>query len=148
MLKNEDVTVINEYGGAYRAFTLHGCSLVGKTAKAATEQGLVSADFLTLRIPAPSASFLPPKEFTELFWVQSENGKPMLTESGEKIETNESNAWTLEAQKTFIVIGGAVSTALTDVKTIFNTHKVYRVCSVSDNRHGPPRLWHWRCDLK
>lgn len=54
MIANKDITVINEADGIYFGTYIRGVSCIGKTARTATENGLVSADYFTIRIPKAS----------------------------------------------------------------------------------------------
>lgn len=146
MITNKDITVINESGGVYFGVFLKGVSCIGKTARTATEKGLVSADYFTIRIMENRIS-----EYgtTERSFLSTEIGEILETEYGWFLELTASHdRFILLPQKTLIAEGCVTDSELKDIKTFLKTHKVYTVVSVGDNRHGTSAVRHWRIDCK
>lgn len=146
MISNKDITVINEENGVYFGTVVRGVSFIGKTARTATEKGLQSADYFTIRIAEHLV-----KNYGSFAcqFVTAENGEILETESGFFLEIeNECSRFALIPQKTMIAIGEVTDGDLQDLKNVLRTREVYTVVSVGDNRHGSPAVRHWRIDCK
>lgn len=152
---NVDITVINAINDCYYSLFIKGVSMHGKSVKTATEKGLVSANYMIVRIPvnATDAIFInsisakqqnnPPQTslLTEDFnTLYAENGLALTTENGVY--------WFLIPQKTLIVVGEVTPVELKDITKLLMSREVYTVTSVSDNRNGSLKLQHLRCELK
>lgn len=153
MLKNADITVITEKNGEYYLNFFSGVSFVGKTAKTASEKGLFSADFFTLRIPASNgAIFVSAKEWKAADGTAerllTEDGECLCTEDGERLCTEGEEIWTLIPNKTYIVRGTVSGSELESIQKLLSTRECYTVMSVSDNRLLSPAVSHIRCDVK
>lgn len=146
MISNKDITVINESNGVYYGTFLRGVSFIGKTARTATEQGLLTADYFTVRIAEHLIRDY--GTFTRSL-LQAENGSAFETESGYylDLETSEMRVIFIP-QKTMIVVGAVTDSELQNIKQVLRTHEVYTVVSVGDNRHGSTAIRHWRIDCK
>lgn len=146
MISNKDITVINEENGVYFGTVVRGVSFIGKTARTATEKGLQSADYFTIRIAEHLV-----KDYGSITrqFVTAENGEILETESGFFLETeNSGRIFVLNPQKTMIAVGEVTDGELQDLKKVLRTREVYTVVSVGDNRHGSPSVRHWRIDCK
>ncbi len=145
MISNKDVTVINESDGTYYGVFLRGVSFIGKTARTASEQGLISADYFTVRIQEQSVNVGAYARQT----LHTENGECLENENGCYLDLECSRERVLFLpQKTMIAVGAVTDSELQDVKQLLRTHEVYTVVSVGDNRHGSPAVRHWRVDCK
>lgn len=141
MITNKDITVINESNGVYFGVFLKGVSCIGKTARTATEKGLVSADYFTIRIMENLVS--------EHGFLRTESNEILETEDGSYFELAEADSrFFLLPQKTHIAEGCVADSELEDIKAFLKTHKVYTVVSVGDNRYGTSAVRHWRIDCK
>ena len=78
MISNKDVTVINESDGTYYGVFLRGVSFIGKTARTASEQGLISADFFSVRLQEQSVNVGAYARQT----LHTENGECLENENG------------------------------------------------------------------
>lgn len=146
MISNKDITVINESDGVYYGVFLRGVSCIGKTARTATEQGLLTADYFTVRIAEHLIRDYGP--FTRDL-LQCENGKCFETESGYYLDLEDSEMRVIFLpQNTLIAVGAVTDSELQNIKQVLRTHEVYTVVSVGDNRHGSPAVRHWRVDCK
>lgn len=146
MITNRDITVINESDGIYFGECIRGVSCIGKTARTATEIGLVSADYFTIRI---MESLVSDYGSIHRSFLQDEHGGIFETESGYFLELeNSGHRFIFLPQKTMIAIGEVKDTDLKDIKSFLRMHEVYTVVSVGDNRHGTSAVRHWRIDCK
>lgn len=146
MISNKNITVINESNGVYYGAFLRGVSFIGKTARTATEQGLLSADYFTVRIAEQLVSDYGTFARQTL---RTENGECLETENGWYLDLESSRERVLFLpQNTLIAVGAVTDSELQDIKQVLRTHEVYTVVSVGDNRHGSPAVRHWRIDCK
>lgn len=123
MISNKDITVINEENGIYFGTVVRGVSFIGKTARNATEKGLQSADYFTIRIAEHLVKDY--GSFARQF-VTAENGAILETESGFFFEIeNAGSRFALIPQKTMIAVGEVTDGDLQDLKKVLRTREVY-----------------------
>lgn len=149
MVRNAVITVINEVGGIYTSAVLNDVSFIGKTERTATEKGIQTADYFTVRISdTQQAAFAKTVKEIAKQYLQAENGEIIQTESGEPIELYKCSRFALVPQKTLIAMGTVDPQELHDIVSLLKLHEVYTVISVKDNRLGSSFVRHWRCDCK
>lgn len=154
MIKNADITVINEKSGKYYLKHFSNVSFIGKNSKAINEKGLNSADYFTVRIPVSAIDCIlaDVREWKSASVINSplttESGDFLEAENGEALETGGQNIWAFIPNKSYIVRGTIQYSDTVNMQRPLSSYEAYTVVSVSDNRNGYPAVQHIRCDIK
>lgn len=137
MITNADITIYNKYydrticTDQYKRTVIHGVNWHGGQKVTVGDNGLMSADAYTVRIPLSSASsgkeFILPEEFAKLD------------------DTALNGFWTL--QNGDLILRG-IGEEIIQPKEITEKSECFIVTGWSDNRRGSVNMQHWKVEGK